>query len=248
MMLEHQSRKVQRERHMDEQAIKRAAEEAVNDLQLDCEIKNVCRSPNRDEWCVQFSGKYGQFCDDLKNQFEKENSPRVVREKIKSHLLKQVTKIRSSTGKSRRGRTNPSDEGQAQSSQMSGTFKMIEDAFNRASEIAGEVVQQFAGVAEVARETVGNIAESVSPVSVEVRSNSNMITKDARNSSARKSTRAAKAASRRSTETIQSVSRKASKQAKKASKVAAKVSRKTKKVSAKKTKRGTRRSTSKAGR
>ncbi|MDT5060784.1 MAG: hypothetical protein QOH63_1243 [Acidobacteriota bacterium] len=232
---------------MDEQAIKRAAEDAVLNLQLDCEIKSVGRSPNGDEWCVQFSGKYGQFCDDFKNQFEKENSPRVVQEKIKSHLLKQVTKIRSSTGKSRRPRTNPSDEGQAQSSQMSAPFKMIEDAFSRASEIAGAVVQQVVGVAETARETVGNIAESVSPVTIEIRSDSNVIAKEPRSSSTRKPTRAAKARSAKTTKKAQSVSRKIGKQARKAGKLAAKVSGKVKKASAKKAARKTRRSKSKAG-
>jgi hypothetical protein len=222
---------------MDEQAITRAAEEAVNDLQLDCKIKNVCRSPNGEQWCVQFSGKYGQFCDDFKNQFEKENSPRVVREKIKSHLLKQVTKIRSNTGKSRRGRTNPSDEGEAQNSQISAPLKMIEDAFSRASQIAGDVVQQVAGVAEAARETVSSVAESISPVTIEIRSDSRVRAKDARSSSARKPTRAAKAPSKKSTKTARSVSRKIGK---KAGKVAAKVSQ-SKKVATKRSKKSVRR-------
>src|SRR5215210_7262274 len=107
---------------MDEQAITGAAEEAINDLQLDCKIKDVCRSPNGEQWCVQFSGKYGQFCDDFKDQFEKENSSSLVREKIKSHLLKQVTKIRSTTGKSRRPRTPPSGESLEQNSVLSAPF------------------------------------------------------------------------------------------------------------------------------
>lgn len=197
---------------MDEQAVKRAAEEAVGDLQLDCEIKNVCRSPNGEEWCIQFSGKYGQFCDGFKNQFEKENSSRVAREKIKSHLLKQVTKIRSNTGKTRRGRTNPSVEGEAQSSMMSAPLKLLEDVFNRASEIAGGVVGQVVGVAEVARETMSGVAENMSPVTIEIRSDSSSTAKRSRSkSSARKPSRAAKAT--------------VGKKAKKASKVSAKVSR-----------------------
>jgi hypothetical protein len=225
---------------MDEQAITRAAEEAVNDLQLDCKINKVCRSPRGDQWCVQFSGKYGQFCDDLKNQFGKDNSARVVQEKIKSHLLKQVTKMRSNTGKTRRPRANPSDEGQAQGTIMSAPLKMIEDAFNRATEIAGEVVKQVAGVAGAAQETVANMAESISPVTIEIRSDSNVTAKESRNSSARKHTKAAKATSHKTTKKRRSVSRKAGKKAKKPSKVAAKVS-KGKKAAAKRSKKSVRR-------
>src|SRR5215212_2537961 len=87
---------------MDERAINGAAIEAIKDLELDCEIKEVRQLAGKDEWCIQFSGKYGQFCDDFKNQFGKENSASVIREKIKSHLLKQVSKIRSGTGRRRR--------------------------------------------------------------------------------------------------------------------------------------------------
>ena len=90
---------------MEEKSIKRAAQEAVNDLELDCEVKEVCRSPNGDEWCVQFSGSYSQFCDKFQDQFERDNSTSVVREKIKKHLIKQVDKIRRSTGKARRPKT-----------------------------------------------------------------------------------------------------------------------------------------------
>jgi hypothetical protein len=226
---------------MDEQAITRAAQEAVNDLQLDCKINKVCRSPRGDQWCVQFSGKYGQFCDDLKNQFGKENSARVVQEKIKSYLLEQVTKIRSNTGKTRRPRTNPSGEGQAQSSAMSAPLKMIEDAFNRASEIAGEVVQQVAGVAGAARETVANVAESISPVTIEIRSDSNVTAKESRRFPARKHKKAAKATSHKTSKKTRSVSRKkAGKKANKAIKVAAKAS-KGKKAAAKKSRKSVKR-------
>jgi hypothetical protein len=225
---------------MDEQAITRAAEKAVNDLQLDCKINNVSRSPSEDQWCIQFSGKYGQFCDDLKNQFGKENSIRVVEEKIKSHLLKQVTKIRSSTGKSRRPRPKPSDEAQAQTSIMSAPLQMIEDAFNRASEIAGEVVQQIGSVAGAARETVANAAASISPVTIDIRSDSNLTAKESRTSSARKPAAAAKTTLRRTTKKRRSVPRKAGKKAKKAGKAAAKVSR-SKKAAVKRSKKSARR-------
>jgi hypothetical protein len=227
---------------MDEQAITRAAEEAVSDLQLDCKINKVSRSPRGDEWCIQFSGKYGQFCDGLKNQFGKENSASVVREKIKSHLLKQVTKIRSSTGKTRRARTNPSDEAQTQSTMLSAPLQMIEDAFNRATEIAAEVVEQAAGVAGIAQEAVTNMAESIIPVTVKLRSDSNVTAKESRSYPARKPKRTAKTTSRKTAKKKRSVSRGGSKKAKKAVKAAAKVS-KSKKVA-----RGLKKSVKKARR
>ena len=37
---------------MDEKSLTLAAEEAINDLQLDCKVNEVCRSPKRDEWCI----------------------------------------------------------------------------------------------------------------------------------------------------------------------------------------------------
>lgn len=216
---------------MDEQAITRAAEEAVSALQLDCKVKEVCRSPGGDQWCVQFSGKYGQFCDDLKNQFGEENSSRVVQEKIKSHLLKQVTKIRSSTGKSRRPRTALSDEGKTQSSTIGAPFQMIEDVLGRASQIAGEVVQRAVGVADAARETVAQVAENIGPVTVEIRSDSRVSRKKPRRPSAPK--KVAKATSKKTTKPARSVSRPSRKLAKKAGKTRASAGGKAKKAAAK---------------
>lgn len=201
---------------MDEQAITRAAEEAVSDLQLDCQVKDVCRSSGGDEWCIQFSGKHGHFCDEFKDQFGKENSSRLIREKIKSHLLKQVTKIRSSTGKARRPKANATDERSTQSTVTSAPLEMIGEVFNRASQIAGAVVQQAAGVVDAARETVSNIAENIGPVTVEIRSVSRAEKMKPSRTAARKRVKRAKATSGKKTKTARSVSRQSGKQTKKA--------------------------------
>lgn len=219
---------------MDEQAINNAAAEAVNNLELDCEVKDVCRSSKGSGWCIQFSGKYGQFCDEFQDQFGKENSAQVIREKIKSHLLKQVTKIRSSTGKSRRPRPSPKDEPQAQSTLMSAPLEMIGEVFNRATQIAGSVVGQAAGVAEAARETVSNMADNIGPVTVEIGGAARAEESRPSRPIARKSVKAAKKS--------KGVSRPRTKQAKKTSKrTAAKAGRKGKKAAAKSSKKSARR-------
>jgi hypothetical protein len=215
---------------MDEQAIIRAAEEAMHDLQIDCQVKEVCRSSDGDQWCIQFSGKYGQFCDEFKNQFGKENSSRIIQEKIKMHLLKQVTKIRSSTGKSRRPKVNIPDERPTQSSIISAPLEMVGEALSRASQIAGGIVGQVAGVADAARETVANLADSISPPTVEIGSDVPVEEKRRRRATARKSAKATKATSRKASKATRRVSRPASKKAKKAGKAEVKSGRKAKKT------------------
>lgn len=153
---------------MDERTIKRAAFEAVSDLELDCEIKDVCRSPDGDQWCVQFSGSYSQFCDEFQDQFERDNSAEVVREKIKRHLIKQVDKIRRSAGKARRAKTSKS----ADSNIITSPLKVLGDVVSRASGIAGDVIEQAATVADAARETLSSMTENISPVTVEIKSSS----------------------------------------------------------------------------
>jgi hypothetical protein len=156
---------------MDKQDITRAAEAALGDLNLDGKVNDVIRSPSGDKWCVQFSGHYAQLCDEFKDQFGEENGPAVVREKIKRYLLKQVTKIRNTTGKTRRPRSQPSDK--QKSSATSKSFGFIGDALERASQIAGEVAERASGVAGAARDAVVDVAEKLTPVTVELRGVSN---------------------------------------------------------------------------
>src|SRR5215210_6341071 len=74
---------------MEKEEIKSAAQQAVNDLQLDCEITDITRPLGKDTWCIQFTGSYGQFCDEFHDKAGKDNSARVVREKIKRFFIKQ---------------------------------------------------------------------------------------------------------------------------------------------------------------
>lgn len=225
---------------MDEQAIKRAAEEAMSDLQLDCEVKEVCRSSGGDEWCVQFSGKYGQFCDEFKNQFGKENNPRIVQEKIKRHLLKQVTKIRSSTGKSRRPKAKSENESSTQTSLMSAPLEVVGEVLSRASQMAGSVVEQAAGVSDAARQTIANMSDSLSlPVSAEIETRAEQAKDDVvvkksgrrgRAATKRRAAKSTKATSGKTSRTVLKVARPATKRAKKAGKKVAKSGRKVKKA------------------
>jgi hypothetical protein len=203
---------------MDERSINGAAIRAIHDLELDCEIKDVCQSSGRDEWCIQFSGKYGQFCDDFRNQFGKENSSQVIREKIKSHLLKQVSKIRSSTGRRRKPAVNDATESRdAGSDLLNAPLQFVKEAFNRATGIAGEVINQASNVAETARDVVADVATNISPVTIEVRSTTREVKKRTSSSSRRKTVKAAKKAASKTVKAAGRVTKRVSKQAKKAS-------------------------------
>jgi hypothetical protein len=211
---------------MDERAINGAAIEAIRDLELDCEIKDVCQRSGGEEWCIQFSGKYGQFCDKFKNQFEEESSPQVIREKIKSHLIKQVNKIRSSTGRKRKPAV--SEESESRSSEggiLSTPLKMIGEVFDRVTGIAGGVISQAATVAETARDAVADVAANISPVTVEVRSTTRTSEKRASGSPSRKKpAEPARSNSAKAKKATKRVARGASKQAKKTAKKSAKKS------------------------
>jgi hypothetical protein len=231
---------------MDEKAINGAAIAAINDLQLDCEIKDVCQSSGGDEWCVQFSGKYGQFCDSFKNQFGKESSVEVVREKIKGYLIKQVNKIRTTTGRRRKPAIVDSGEKrETESSIFTAPLKIVEELFDRAVGIAGGVVSQTSNVtetarnvAESARDAVADVAANISPVTIEVRSTSSAVKKRASGSAARKIVKATSSKSVKAKKAAKRVTRQAGKQAKKvAKKVANKTAGRAKKAKTKKNSR-----------
>jgi hypothetical protein len=213
---------------MDERAINGAAIEAIRDLELDCEIKEVCQRSGGEEWCIQFSGKYGQFCDKFKNQFDEESSPQVIREKIKSHLIKQVNKIRSSTGRKRKSAINEGSESRSSEGGILSTpLKMIGEAFDRVTGIAGGVINQASTVAETARDVVSDVAANISPITVEVRSTTRTSAKSASRSTAKKKpAKPAKSKAAKAKKATRRVARGASKQAKKtAKKIATKSSR-----------------------
>ena len=227
---------------MDERAINGAAIEAIRDLELDCEIKEVCQNAGRDEWCIQFSNKYGQFCDSFKNQFGEESSPQVIREKIKSHLIKQVHKIRSSTGRKRKPAVSElSDARASESGILSAPLKMIGEVFDRVASIAAPVISQATTVAETAREAVADAAENIGPVTVEIRTTRKRVRqKRASKSTTKKTVKAAKATTAKAKKATKRVARPVDKQAKKAGKTARKtvVRAKKAKTTKKKSRRG----------
>ena len=204
---------------MDERAINGAAIEAIRDLELDCEIKGVLSSGGGDEWCIQFSGKYGQFCDEFKNQFGEESSHQVIREKIKGHLIKQVSKIRSSTGRKRKPAVaGPDESRETESGFLAAPLKMVGEVFDRLAGITGIVVNQAATAADAARDAVTDAASSLSPLTIEVRSKTRTAEKRASGSGRKRSVKAAKTRPAKSKKASKRAAPGARKQAKKASK------------------------------
>ena len=146
------------ESKLDEQSITKAAAAALSDLQLDTEVKSV--NADGDRWCVQFKSEYNQFCDTFRDQFGKENSFELVREKIKRSLLKQQqNKIRSSV-RIRRGKTEqrrPSSDNLLQTA-----LKTIEGAVGQTAEVAGEIIKQVSSLPEQASEILTDAAGGLS--------------------------------------------------------------------------------------
>jgi hypothetical protein len=227
---------------MDERAVNGAAIEAIRDLELDCEIKDVCERSGRDGWCIQFSGKYGQFCDEFKNQFGKENSSQVIREKIKAHLIKQVNKIRSSTGRKRKTTASETNERSQpeESGILSAPLKMLGEVFDRVAGVTGVVVDQASVVAETARDAVADAASNLSPVTIEVRSTTREVEKRPASSTGKKRAKESTATKAKAKKAAKRTARGAvAKQSKKSGK-ANKQSRKTAKKAARKKSRAAR--------
>jgi hypothetical protein len=216
---------------MDERAINGAAIAAINDLQLDCEIKDVRQSSGGDEWCIEFSGKYGRFCDGFQNQFGQESSSEVMREKIKGYLIKQVNKIRTTTGRRRRPAITDADEKrEPQSGILAAPLRMVEELFDRVAGLTGAVVTQASSVTETARDTVADVATNISPVTIEVRSTTpGAVKKSASRSTSGKTAKAKKASPSKATK-----AKKAQKATKRATRKAVKPARKAIKAAKKK--------------
>src|SRR5215210_3106745 len=129
---------------MDKEEITRAAREAVNDLQLDCEVTEITRPIGKDIWCIQFTGSFGQFCDSFHDKDGKDNSARVVREKIKRFFLKQRKPTRIVRGRSTAARDRRSSSG---GGNLLGTLlEAGEGAIKQAARIGGEVIERAANV------------------------------------------------------------------------------------------------------
>ena len=133
------------ENRLDEQEITKAARAALEDLQLETEVKSVAAEGER--WCVQFTADYNQFCDNFRDQFGKANSPELIREKIKRHILKQQqSKIRAGV-RVRKVKPQPSA---APDNFLETAWKTIEGVVGQTADAAGEIVNQALGLPQQA--------------------------------------------------------------------------------------------------
>jgi hypothetical protein len=154
---------------MDKEEITRAAREAVNDLQLDCEITEINKPIGKDTWCIQFTGSYGQFCDSFHDKAGKENSARVVREKIKRFFLKQRKPVRIVRGRSSAVRGSRSSSSSGGESSLLGTLLEVgEGAIKQAARIGGEVIERAANVNRTVLETEADWIQTISPTAAEL--------------------------------------------------------------------------------
>lgn len=149
---------------MDKEVITRAAREAVNDLQLDCEVTDVSKPFGKNTWCVQFTGSYGQFCDEFHDKQGKENSARLIREKIKRYFLKQRKPTRIV-----RGKGPPAKGTSRRENDLLGTIMQVgEQALKQASRITGEVVERASTLNRAMLKTEANLVEGISPTAAEL--------------------------------------------------------------------------------
>lgn len=145
---------------MDAETIKREAGEALRDLELDSVPGAVTQSGKN--WCIQFSGDYGQFCDSFQNQFEHDNSPRVIREKIKKHLLGQITLLRNKGGRRTTKKGFDEQEGGPN------VTELFQEAMTQTTRAIGEAIDRTLGVTRTAIESAGDVAETVTTGTAEV--------------------------------------------------------------------------------
>jgi hypothetical protein len=149
---------------LDEQSIRKAAEAALQDLQIEVEAKSV--SEDKDRWCIQFASEYSQFCDSFRDQFGKDNSFELIREKIKRHLLKQQqNKIRSGV-RFRRGKPQPQQQHQLASDNLLDTaVKTIEAVASQTAGLAGEIINQASSLPETVSTVLDNATTAISQIS-----------------------------------------------------------------------------------
>jgi hypothetical protein len=228
---------------MDERTITEAAQSALSDLEIDAQIVRVSRPLKGSRWCVEFTGGYGQFCDEFLDTFGTENSPAVVREKFKRHIFecqrKQVRRPpRRGAGGANMARKN---EGA-----LDTVRTVVGEVVSTASSTVSGVVGQASELADSARETAAGVVSNVSPTAGAVISPARKKSPSRKSSATKKATTSArKAVSRRSkafssaAKSTRKAAAKTSKTVKKAATRAAKVARKATKATAKGRKRAT---------
>lgn len=134
---------------LDEQVITRAAEEAINSLQLNCRVEKVFQHPrHKEKWCIQFTGEYGQFCNEFRNHEGQQNSPELIREKVKSFFLKMRKPVRI-----RRGSSHQVSGSSQESILSAAPLEIVGQAIDQTTRLVGDVINQVSGLARSALET-----------------------------------------------------------------------------------------------
>src|ERR1044072_2820259 len=125
-----------------EQAIRSAAEAAINDLQLDCRLERVFQHPqHKEKRCIRFSGDYGKFCDEFRNDSGEENSHQLMREKVKSYFIKMRKSVRVRRG----SKSGGVGKDRPESSLLGAPLEIVGQAMNQTSRLVGEVINQVSG-------------------------------------------------------------------------------------------------------
>ena len=134
---------------LDEKVITRAAEEAVNGLQLQSRVEKVFQHPrSKEKWCIQFTGEYGQFCNEFRNQGGQSNSPELIREKVKSFFLKMRKPLRI-----RRGSSQQASSSRPESILSAAPMEIVGQALDQTTRLVGDVINQVSGLARSALDT-----------------------------------------------------------------------------------------------
>ena len=194
---------------LDEQVITRAAEEAVNDLQLNCRVEKVFQHPrSKEKWCIQFTGEYGQFCNEFRNQQGQQNSPELIREKVKSFFLRMRKPVRI-----RRGSSHQVNRSRQESILSSAPLEIVGQAIDQTTRLVGDVINQVSGLARSALDTEVVVNVELPTIAPQA---------PARKSRKTRQPSKRKAVKKSSGKTTSKVSSRAAKQASKASKKAVK--------------------------
>ena len=149
---------------MEKEDITRAAEEAVKDLQLDCAVTDITRPMGKNTWCIQFTGSYGQFCDEFQDKAGKENSARLMREKIKRFFLKQRKPTRIVRGR----QTSTNSRSGGEENLLGALMRVGEQAIKQASRITSEVVERATNLNEAVLKSQAEMLEGISPTAAEL--------------------------------------------------------------------------------
>jgi hypothetical protein len=144
---------------MDAETIRQEASDAILDLELDSKVTQVVQSGKN--WCVQFEGDYGQYCDSFQNQFERDNSPRVIREKIKKHLLGQITQLRNKGG---RRTTKKSFDDEARPNMP----ELVQEAVTQTARAIGDAIDRTLGFTGTVTQAASDAAQTVTAGTAEL--------------------------------------------------------------------------------